>query len=66
MNETARPGPEEDGWTDWDVTLKKGAEPEALLEACTLQGFALRGFETHRASLHDVFLHLVGEKGQRG
>ncbi len=63
---TATAGPTEDGWSEWDVALQPGVEPEALLEACTVQGFALRGFETHRASLHDVFLHLVGEKGQRG
>ena len=64
--ETATAGASEDGWTDWEVALKPGCEPEALLELCTTRGFALRGFEIHRASLHDVFLHLVGEKGQRG
>lgn len=65
--ETARAaGGDEDGWHDWDVALRPGVAPEALLETCTSQGFALRGFETHRASLHEIFLHLVGEKGQRG
>jgi ABC-2 type transport system ATP-binding protein len=59
-------GAAEDGWQDWDISLQPGVAPEAVLEACTGQGFALRGFETHRASLHEVFLHLVGEKGQRG
>jgi ABC-2 type transport system ATP-binding protein len=59
-------GAAEAGWQDWDVALEPGSAPEALLEACTGQGFPLRGFETHRASLHEVFLHLVGEKGQRG
>jgi ABC-2 type transport system ATP-binding protein len=52
---------EQDGWTDFEVTLKKGAEPGDLLQACIEQGFALRNFETHRATLHDVFIHLVGE-----
>ena len=52
---------EHDGWTDWDVILKAGAEPGDLLQACIEKGFSLRDFETHRASLHDVFLHLVGE-----
>jgi ABC-2 type transport system ATP-binding protein len=49
-----------DGWTDWDITLGPGASPASVLEACTTSGFALRRFETHRASLHEVFLHLAG------
>ncbi len=53
-------GAAEDGWTDWDITLAPGASSASLLEACTGGGFALRRFETHRASLHEVFLHLAG------
>jgi ABC-2 type transport system ATP-binding protein len=48
------------GWSDYDITLAPGAEVGALLEACTAGGFPLRRFETRRASLHEVFLHLVG------
>ncbi len=48
------------GWTNWDITLSPGASAGALLETCTRVGFALRSFETHRASLHEVFLHLAG------
>jgi ABC-2 type transport system ATP-binding protein len=59
---TATPG--DDGWSDWEVQLKTGVTPADLLEAATAQGFPLRQFETHRASLHDVFLHVVGDKGQ--
>ena len=49
-----------DGWTNYEVALRPGADPADLLEACTTQGFALRRFEVERASLHEVFLHLVG------
>lgn len=49
-----------DGWSQWDVTLAPGATAGDLLQHCTEQGFALRGFDTHTPSLHDVFLHLVG------
>ena len=49
-----------DGWHAWDVRLAPGGDPADLLEQCTAQGFALRGFEQHRASMHDVFLHIVG------
>jgi ABC-2 type transport system ATP-binding protein len=63
--ESARPaGSSRDGWTDWDITLSPGASPASLLEACTTGGFPLQRFETHRASLHEVFLHLAG--GERG
>ncbi|MBS0360055.1 MAG: ATP-binding cassette domain-containing protein [Proteobacteria bacterium] len=54
-------GPARDGWTDWAIALAPGGDAGALLEACTTRGFALRRFDIHRASLHDVFLHLVGE-----
>ncbi|MFT3725637.1 MAG: ATP-binding cassette domain-containing protein [Hyphomonadaceae bacterium] len=49
-----------DGWSTWEVQLKPGADSGALLQACTANGFALRGFESHKPSLHDVFIHLVG------
>jgi ABC-2 type transport system ATP-binding protein len=48
------------GWNSWDVSLKPGVAPGDLLQVCTQNGFALRGFESHRPSLHDVFIHLVG------
>jgi ABC-2 type transport system ATP-binding protein len=48
------------GWNSWDVSLKPAVAPGDLLEVCTQNGFALRGFESHRPSLHDVFIHLVG------
>jgi ABC-2 type transport system ATP-binding protein len=49
-----------DDWTDWDVALVPGAEPGDLLQACIERGFALRNFEIRRASLHDVFIALIG------
>jgi ABC-2 type transport system ATP-binding protein len=49
-----------DGWTDWEVALAPGASAAEVLEAATTQGFALRRFDPYRASLHEVFLHLVG------
>jgi ABC-2 type transport system ATP-binding protein len=50
----------ENGWQQWDVTLVPGQDAGGLLQHCTENGFALRGFDLHRPSLHDVFLHLVG------
>ena len=56
----ARLGPAKEGWSDFDVALSPGADAGELLQACTAQGFALRRFEVHRPTLHEVFLHLVG------
>jgi ABC-2 type transport system ATP-binding protein len=57
----ARPdGAPLDGWQRWTVQLAPGRGADDLLEAITGQGFALRRFEQHRASLHDVFVHIVG------
>lgn len=53
----------DEGWADWQVHLAPGASPENLLEACTVNAFALRRFEVHQPSLHEVFIHLVGEEG---
>ena len=49
-----------DGWTRFEVALQPGGDPADLLQACTGQGFALRGFDIHRPALHEVFIHLVG------
>ena len=54
-------GAARDDWTDWTIALAPGGDAGAVLEACTGRGFALRRFEIHRASLHEVFLHLVGD-----
>jgi ABC-2 type transport system ATP-binding protein len=59
--ESASPGAShETGWQEWDVRLKPGVAPGDLLETCIAQGVPLRRFEERRASLHDVFLHMVG------
>jgi ABC-2 type transport system ATP-binding protein len=55
-----RRGQSADGWGEWTVRLAPGIHSGDVLEICTAQGFPLRGFETHKPSLHDVFIHLVG------
>jgi len=51
----------QDGWILWDVQLEPGGDPGDLLQACTERGFGLRKFEQSRPSLHDVFIHIVGD-----
>lgn len=55
-------GTDAQGWRQWDVRLAAGHDAAALLQHCTANGFFLRGFDLHAPSLHDVFVHLVGEK----
>jgi ABC-2 type transport system ATP-binding protein len=59
-------GETDDGWTRWTVSLRQGANGADLLEACFDQGLTLRGFDEHRPSLHDVFLHVAGDEPASG
>jgi ABC-2 type transport system ATP-binding protein len=56
---------EAEGWTEWAISLKPGADPDDILEACFAQGIVLRRFERYRPSLHDIFVHLIGADQRR-
>jgi ABC-2 type transport system ATP-binding protein len=49
-----------DGWQEWDVELNPGVVSGDVLQLCTERGTPLRRFDERRASLHDVFLQIVG------
>ena len=53
-------GEAERGWHNWDVRLKPGVAPGDVLERCVADQFPLRRFEQLHASLHDIFVHIVG------
>jgi ABC-2 type transport system ATP-binding protein len=53
-------GEAEKGWRRWDVRLEQGVAPGDVLERCVAEQFPLRRFEQLHASLHDVFVHIVG------
>jgi ABC-2 type transport system ATP-binding protein len=53
-------GEAEAGWRSWDVRLEQGVAPGDVLERCVASRFPLRRFEQVQASLHDVFVHIVG------
>jgi ABC-2 type transport system ATP-binding protein len=54
-------GEAEAGWRRWDVRLDPGVAPGDVLERCVAEQFPLRRFEQVHASLHDVFVHIVGQ-----
>ncbi len=47
---------------NWRLTLKPGADAQAVLRACVEAGLKLTHFEPRRPHLHDAFVALVGEE----
>jgi len=52
-----------DGWYHWTLEVPPEMPAGAVLERCTTQSVPLRRFEEQRASLHEVFVRLVGDEG---
>jgi len=48
------------GWSEYSLGLDPGVDAGDVLQRCTASGLPLRRFEERRATLHDVFVHLVG------
>ena len=48
------------GWSEYSLGLEPGVAAGDVLQRCTASGLPLRRFEERRATLHDVFVHLVG------
>ncbi len=44
----------------WELQLGEGADPQAVLAACFARQIRLRSFSAEEATLHDVFVKLVG------
>ena len=44
----------------WELQLCDGADPQAVLAACFTRQIRLRSFSAEEATLHDVFVNLVG------
>ncbi|MGB3739125.1 MAG: ATP-binding cassette domain-containing protein, partial [Pontixanthobacter sp.] len=53
----------DEGWRSWELELAADTSAGTVLERCTAQGLPLRRFEEQRASLHEVFVRLVGDEG---
>ncbi len=48
------------GGGQWEVELREGTDPQAVLRACFETPVRLRSFDAAEPSLHDVFVKLVG------
>lgn len=52
---------EDDGWSQWAVTLAPGQSADNVLLHCTQNAIPLKGFEQPKPSLHDAFIHIAGD-----
>jgi ABC-2 type transport system ATP-binding protein len=52
-----------EGGRDYEIILKRGADPQVILKTAFDAGLRLSRFEHVGASLHDIFVALAGEKG---
>ncbi|HXI86038.1 MAG TPA: ATP-binding cassette domain-containing protein [Parvularculaceae bacterium] len=50
-----------DGENDYEITLARGADPQAVLKAAFDAGLRLSRFEHAEASLHDIFVAMAGD-----
>ncbi len=62
ISRATRCEPLAEGWSLYQLQLEAGRSSAQLLEHCTTHGVPLRRFEESRASLHDVFVRLVGDE----
>ncbi|MBI1403874.1 MAG: ATP-binding cassette domain-containing protein [Porphyrobacter sp.] len=62
VSEAAASPTDDPDWQAWSLRFAPGVEPGQVLQHCTEQGIVLRRWEHHRASLHDVFVQLVGDE----
>jgi len=50
--------------TRWELRLAEHGDPQAVLQACFENGINLRTFDQTEPSLHDVFVHVVGDEAR--
>ncbi|MHC4823280.1 MAG: ABC transporter ATP-binding protein [Planctomycetota bacterium] len=54
----------EEGSGTYEVTMADDADPQSLMRDCFQSGIELTSFQYHAPTLHDVFLHLVGDEAK--
>lgn len=45
----------------WEIQISENSDPQAILQRCFGAGITLSRFDHTQPSLHDVFVHLVGD-----
>lgn len=52
------------GARQWELYVKEQTDPQFILQHCFESGVSLSRFDFTQASLHDVFMHLVGQEAR--
>ena len=53
-----------EGCRRWEVELRENADPQTVLQLCFAQRIRLRSYSQSDATLHEVFVRLVGPEGK--
>ena len=62
--DTERPGRADGDTGPWLIEIEEKVNPQDVLRHCFDHQIALSRFELSEPSLHDVFMHLVGEQAR--
>jgi ABC-2 type transport system ATP-binding protein len=49
---------------EWELTLKRDADPQKILQFCFSHQVRLQSFFPINPTLHEVFMHLVGPEAR--
>ncbi|TFH75373.1 ATP-binding cassette domain-containing protein [Gammaproteobacteria bacterium LSUCC0112] len=52
------------GTRQWELYVKEHTNPQLILQHCFQHGISLSRFDFTQTSLHDVFVHLVGQQAR--
>lgn len=52
------------GVRQWELYIKEQTDPQLILQCCFANNIRLSRFDFTQASLHDVFVHLVGQEAR--
>lgn len=52
------------GTRQWELYVQEHTDPQVILQRCFESGVSLSRFDYTQASLHDVFVHLVGQEAR--
>jgi ABC-2 type transport system ATP-binding protein len=60
----AAANPASENTTEWELELRESADAQAVLQACFAQRIRLQSFRQTDATLHEVFMRLVGPEAK--
>jgi ABC-2 type transport system ATP-binding protein len=62
--ESPKPSASGNGSAEWEFELNEKADPQSILQTCFAHGIRLKSFNQSDATLHEIFVHLVGTEAK--